>query len=144
MTVVALTGRPMSALNRCVIELSVASLPYCDYALSVVKGCLSYDCVRSPPPLTLYYSNIAQKFCSYTKSVKKSYTKLLKVVLTTMMTKSMAFCQLILVIQTLRIVFCTDVTRWPWDQRQDGEQHFCFLLGFTPVNREGRPGVHFP
>ena len=25
---------------------------------------------------------------------------------------------------------------WVWDQRHDGEQHLCFLLGFTPVNRE--------
>ena len=24
---------------------------------------------------------------------------------------------------------------WTCDQRHDGEQHFCFLLGFTPVNR---------
>ena len=22
---------------------------------------------------------------------------------------------------------------WTWDQRHDGEQHFCFLLGFTPL-----------
>ena len=26
---------------------------------------------------------------------------------------------------------------WDWDQRHDGEQHFCFLLGFAPVNRQG-------
>ena len=25
-----------------------------------------------------------------------------------------------------------------WDQRHDREQHFCFLPGFTPVDREGR------
>ena len=24
---------------------------------------------------------------------------------------------------------------WAWEQRHDGEQHFCFLLGFAPVNR---------
>ena len=24
---------------------------------------------------------------------------------------------------------------WTWDLRHDGEQHFCFLIGFTPVNR---------
>ena len=30
----------------------------------------------------------------------------------------------------------SDVSRWAWDQRHDGEQHLCFLLGFTPVDRE--------
>ena len=29
----------------------------------------------------------------------------------------------------------SDVSPWAWDQRHDGEQHFCFLLGFAPVNR---------
>ena len=30
-----------------------------------------------------------------------------------------------------------DVSRWTWDQRHDREQHFCFLPGFTSVDREG-------
>ena len=29
----------------------------------------------------------------------------------------------------------SDVSLWSWDQRHDGEQHVCFLLGFTTVNR---------
>ena len=29
----------------------------------------------------------------------------------------------------------SDVSPWAWDQRHDGEQHFCFLLGYAPVNR---------
>ena len=29
----------------------------------------------------------------------------------------------------------SDVLPWAWDQRHDGERHFCFLLGFAPVNR---------
>ena len=30
------------------------------------------------------------------------------------------------------------------DQRHDGEQHLCFLLGFTPVDREWQSAAHFP
>ena len=29
------------------------------------------------------------------------------------------------------------------EQRHDREQHFGFLSGFTPVDREGRSTVHF-
>ena len=29
-------------------------------------------------------------------------------------------------------------------KRHDGEQHFYFLLGFTPVNRQGRSTLLFP
>ena len=36
------------------------------------------------------------------------------------------------------------ICRWAWDQRHDGEQHLCFLLGFTPVDREWRSAAHFP
>ena len=36
------------------------------------------------------------------------------------------------------------VSRWAWDQRHDGEQHLCFLLWFTPVNRYGRSTSHLP
>ena len=28
--------------------------------------------------------------------------------------------------------------------RHDWEQHICFLLGSTPVDREGRSAAHFP
>ena len=38
----------------------------------------------------------------------------------------------------------SDVSRWALDQRHDGEQHLCFLLGFTPFDREGRSAAHFP
>ena len=38
----------------------------------------------------------------------------------------------------------SDVSRWAWGQRHDGEQHFCFLLGFTPVDREWRSAANFP
>ena len=38
----------------------------------------------------------------------------------------------------------SDVSRWAWDQRHDGEQHLCFLLGFTPVDREWRSAANFP
>ena len=31
-----------------------------------------------------------------------------------------------------------DVSRWTRDQRHDREQHFCFLPGFTSIDREGR------
>ena len=31
----------------------------------------------------------------------------------------------------------SDVSRWTRDQRHDREQHFCFLPGFTSVDREG-------
>ena len=37
----------------------------------------------------------------------------------------------------------TDVSRWTRDQRHDREQHFCFLPGFTSVDREGRSTSHF-
>ena len=36
------------------------------------------------------------------------------------------------------------LSRWAWDQRHDGEQHLCFLLGFTPVDREWRSAEYFP
>ena len=36
-----------------------------------------------------------------------------------------------------------DVSRWTRDQRHDREQHFCFLPGFTSVDREGRSTSHF-
>ena len=29
-------------------------------------------------------------------------------------------------------------------KKHDGEQHLCFLLGFTPVDRKGRSAAHFP
>ena len=35
-------------------------------------------------------------------------------------------------------------SRWTWDQKHDREQHLCFLLGFTPVDRKRRSAVHFP
>ena len=38
----------------------------------------------------------------------------------------------------------SNVSRWAWNQRHDGEQHLCFLLGFTPVDREWRSAAHFP
>ena len=38
----------------------------------------------------------------------------------------------------------SDVSHWAWDQRHDGEQHLCLLLGFTPVDRGGRSAAHFP
>ena len=34
--------------------------------------------------------------------------------------------------------------RWIWDKRHDWEQHLCFLVGFTPVDRDGRSVAHFP
>ena len=39
--------RSRSVRNRCVIELICTVLCYIDFALSVVNGCLSYNCVRS-------------------------------------------------------------------------------------------------
>ena len=39
--------------------------------------------------------------------------------------------------------FIHDVSRWTRDQRHDREQHFCFLPGFTSVDREGRSTSHF-
>ena len=42
------------------------------------------------------------------------------------------------------ILIRLDVSPWAWDQRHDGEQHLCFLLGFTPVDREWRSAAHFP
>ena len=36
-----------------------------------------------------------------------------------------------------------DVSRWTRNQRHDREQHFCFLPGFTSVDREGRSTPHF-
>ena len=36
-----------------------------------------------------------------------------------------------------------DVSRWTRDQRHDREQHFCFIPGFTSVDREGRSTSHF-
>ena len=36
-----------------------------------------------------------------------------------------------------------DVSRWTRDQQHDREQHFCFLPGFTSVDREGRSTSHF-
>ena len=30
------------------------------------------------------------------------------------------------------------------DQKDDREQHICFLPGFTPVDRKGRSDAHFP
>ena len=38
----------------------------------------------------------------------------------------------------------SDASRWAWDERHDWKQHLCFLLGFTPVDREGRSAAHFP
>ena len=38
----------------------------------------------------------------------------------------------------------SDVSRRAWDQRHDGEQHLCFLLGFTPVDQEWRSAAYFP
>ena len=38
----------------------------------------------------------------------------------------------------------SNISRWAWDQRHDVEQHLCFLLGFTPVDREWRSAAHFP
>ena len=35
-----------------------------------------------------------------------------------------------------------DVSRWTRDQRHDREQHFCFIPGFTSVDREGRSTSH--
>ena len=35
-----------------------------------------------------------------------------------------------------------DVSRWARDQRHDREQHFCFLPGFTSVDRKGRTTSH--
>ena len=49
---IAPTKRPKSVRNHCVIERSVVSLCYFTYALSVVKGCLSYDWIR-PLPFSL-------------------------------------------------------------------------------------------
>ena len=45
--------------------------------------------------------------------------------------------------QTLRIIWvkCIPLSL---SQRHDGEQHLCFLLGFTPVDREWRSAAHFP
>ena len=37
-----------------------------------------------------------------------------------------------------------DVFCWTWDQRHSREQHFCFLPGFTSVDREGPSASHFP
>ena len=36
-----------------------------------------------------------------------------------------------------------DVYCWTRDKRHDREQHFCFLPGFTSVDREGRSTSHF-
>ena len=36
-----------------------------------------------------------------------------------------------------------DVSRWTRDQRHDRGQRFCFLPGFTSVDREGRSTSHF-
>ena len=36
-----------------------------------------------------------------------------------------------------------DVSRWTRDQRHHREEHFCYLLGFTSVNREGWSTSHF-
>ena len=36
-----------------------------------------------------------------------------------------------------------NVSRWTRDQRHDREQHFCFLPGFTSVDREGWSTSHF-
>ena len=36
-----------------------------------------------------------------------------------------------------------DVSRWTRDQRHGREHHFCFLPGFTSVDREGRSTSHF-
>ena len=36
-----------------------------------------------------------------------------------------------------------NVSRWTRDQRHDREQHFCFIPGFTSVDREGRSTSHF-
>ena len=36
-----------------------------------------------------------------------------------------------------------DISRLTRDQRHDREQHFCFLPGFTSVDREGRSTSHF-
>ena len=46
MNVIASIDLPKSVRNRCII-MFVVSLCYFDYAPSVVKGCLSYECVRS-------------------------------------------------------------------------------------------------
>ena len=37
-----------------------------------------------------------------------------------------------------------DKSHWALDQRQKGEQLFCFLLRFTPIDREGSPSLLFP
>ena len=47
------------------------------------------------------------------------------------------------VIQFLRIVWVR-LSLWAWDQRHDGEQHLCFLLGIISVDREGQSAAHFP
>ena len=36
------------------------------------------------------------------------------------------------------------ISYWAWDQRHYGEQHFCFLLGIFPSDREGWSAAHFP
>ena len=53
---------------------------------------------------------------------------------------SMTYCKSIA--QILRIIWVR-CTRWARDQRHEGEQHLCFLLGF-PVDREGRSNCAHP
>ena len=54
---------------------------------------------------------------------------------------SMTYCQSIT--QILGIIWVR-LSRWAWDQRHDGEQHPCFQLRCTPVDREWRSAAHFP
>ena len=53
----------------------------------------------------------------------------------------MTYCQSIT--QILRIIWvrCIPLNLW---SKHDREQHLCFLLGFTPVDRKGRSAAHFP
>ena len=44
--IIALIYRPKSVRNRRVTEHFVAPLCYFDFVLSVILGCLSYDCLR--------------------------------------------------------------------------------------------------
>ena len=36
------------------------------------------------------------------------------------------------------------VSFWAWDKRHYGYQHFYFLLGIFPADREGQSAAHFP
>ena len=56
------------------------------------------------------------------------------------------FCQLQVRSQHVSILFKFDPICLGTDMilRHDGEQHLCFLLGFTPVDREWRSAANFP